>query len=430
MPLKQSLTCALTALALAVPVAQAQTPEPPNDTDQSETITQAPNSAQPDQVEVQSKLPQESPDDPKRNEVWERTFKQGSQALTNSEYGSAERLLRTAVAESAGFGEKDPRYARSLGQYAKLLRIRGRFAEAEPAMEEEFRSLDSAANGDTGKVMQPMADLISFYLDYGTASKAQALAERLLQFLTGKIEDYRAPEKQSYKAGQPLTGWAGSAAKNMTTPVVEWAIAADAVGVKFKQHQNYDMAEKLFNAALDVKETVLGKEHLSLANSFDNLADLFSASNDDRRAEQYFGYALETTERILPSSNYQVFNRLDKLAKCYIKQNKYEEAEKLYLRSLNFWKDEPSNNGSEARAAYSLGNVYMLQKKYDLAAPMLKSALEQAENLWGSESATLAPYLNKYSDCLYYLGGPTASDAYKDEYKQIKIRAANIQNPL
>lgn len=368
-----------------------------------------------------------------RQEKWQKQYSGALEALRTGRYGDCERMIKQAVIDAAVFGEGDKRFADSLGEYGRLLTMRGRFSEAQPLLEEELHAreiylgaggIGGAAQGDVVAVnpalIPAMSSLVSFYLNYGTAEKADSLAERLLAIIDGKINDYREAKSGpvTLKKGEALTGWAGSAAKSMVNPVIEWAIAVDAIGNDFRAKGKLDLAERCYNSALDVKETVLGKEHLSLANSFDSLASVYEERNDENRAQQYYSYALETTERILPPENFQVYNRLDKLAKCYIKQKNYQEAEKLYLRAQEFWK-EPSKNGSEARAAFALGNLYVLEKRYDEAVPLLQKALSLAEAYYGPDSISLVPFLQRYADTMYYLGqeGPR---------QELKARASAI----
>ncbi len=358
---------------------------------------------------------------------WQKIYTTGKESLRLAEYGKAERQLNQAVILSASFGEGDKRFADSLGSYGEYLTIRGRFGEAEPILEEELHARELCTDTTSGAILPSMSSLVGFYINNGTQAKAAPLAERLLAFVEGKMSEHRQAQSGplTLKKGQPLTGWAGSAAKSMVTPVIEWAIALDAIGNDFKSIKDYDMAERLFDAALEVKETVLGKDHLSLANSFDNLAAVYQERQDEARAEQYYRYALETTIRVLgekePLAYAQVYNRLDKLAKCLVKQQKYEEAENLYLSAIkrDFWKDDPSKAGVEARLYYSLGNVYVLEKKFELAEPVLKKALEVAEGYFGSESISLVPFFQRNADNMYYLKKDDLRVQYKSRANAI-----------
>ncbi|MBX3073166.1 tetratricopeptide repeat protein [Candidatus Obscuribacterales bacterium] len=352
---------------------------------------------------------------------WAALHKAGSEAIDSGRYGVAERTLKQAITKGVVFGDKDLRYAKSLDELARLYTIRGRFGEAEPLLEEALRVKESAIDDESGKIIPSLGHLISFYLENGTASKAAPLADQLLNFVEGRIDESRnrAQGPVTLKKGQPLTGWAGQAAPSMRDPIIEWAITCDALGNQFSAKKDYEMADRLYKAALDIKETVLGKEHLSLANSFDSIGTICLDKNEDSEAENMYRYALEHTERVLPDDYGKIFPRMDKLAKCLIKEKKYEEAEALYRKALDFWKKEPSRNGSEARLSFALGNVLVMEKKYDEAQPVLKEALRLAEEYYGPNSISLMPYLQRNADLMYYMG-------QNDQRIQFKSRAESI----
>jgi len=266
-----------------------------------------------------------------------------------------------------------------------------------------------------------MGSLIRFYLLHGTASKAEPLTEELLAFVEGKVREpiEHTQGKITAKKGEPLQGFAGTAAPIMRDPLIEWAITCDDLGNIYRNRGDLDLADRFFKAALDLKSSVLGKEHLSLANSYDSLGEICLARNDDKEAESYFRDALRCTERVLSPEYPVVYARLDKLARCLTKEGKYPQAEELYLRAQNFWKAEPSKYGSEARVLFALGCLYDDQKNYAAAGPLLQQALQKSEQFNGPSSAQLVPYLQKYAYTLYYLG-------HKPEMEQLKARASTI----
>ena len=352
---------------------------------------------------------------------WEQLQKAGSDSFYNARYGDAERQLKQAVIKGASFGEGDLRFAQSLGELGRLYTVRGRFSDAEPLLEEEYHAKLTSYGDGNPQIIPAMGSLIKFYLAYGTAIKAPPITEDLLTVVTGKLRDHSSQNKgsTSFQIGQPLTASAATAAPAARDPLLEWAITCDSVGDAYRLHRDYDLAEKLYKAALDVKTTVLGPEHLSLANSYDSLGSLSLDKNDDTNAEYYFKDALDMTARILQPGNPQIYTRLDKLAKCYIKEKKFDQAEKLYLSAQDFWKDAPSHNGGEARAKYSLGSVYVEEKDYAKAAPVLEQALQLAEQYYGDQSISLVPYLQRYADALFFLG-------QKDEVTQLRSKANSI----
>ncbi|HEY9754763.1 MAG TPA: tetratricopeptide repeat protein [Oculatellaceae cyanobacterium] len=349
--------------------------------------------------------------------------KAGHEAFENNEFGKAERLLKDAVNRATVFGPEDMRLAKSAGELGSLLTVRGRFSEAQPYLEEELYVKRRAQGNADGKLIPSMASLVKFYLLYGTTSKADPLANEILEFITGKLRDAgsQAQSSMKYQKGQVLQAWAGQAAPVAITPLLEWAVACDELANIYTTRGGYEMAERMFKAALDVKTTILGKHHLSLANSYDSLGSICALKDEYVDAESYFRDSLEITEKIQPSTS-QVYNRLDKLAKCLIKEGKLDEAEALYVRAQSFWATDNSNNGGAARAAYALGNLYLDEKKYAEAAPILEKALQIARTSFGVDSVVLVPYLERLAYDYYYINR-------RDESDELKARAKVIQPP-
>lgn len=337
---------------------------------------------------------------------WDEIYRGGKEAIDQGEYWIAEPLLKQAIEEAKGFSPDDIRLSKAYDELGRLYTIRGRFPEAEINLQEGLYAKEQAMGKDSEQFVPACGALVRFYLTYGTAAKADSLTEVILSFVQGKLAkpESLAKYKVKLEKGVPLQGWAGAADPGMRNPAIEWAITCDELGNLYRGNGNMDMAGRLYNAALDVKSTVLGKSHLSLANSYDNLGMLCLDKNDYAGAESYFREALEVTEKILPPEAPEVYSRLDKLARCLIKQSKFKEAEALYLRAQKLWQAEPSKYGSEARAAYALGCVYSDQKNYAAAEPMLRKALEMSQQFNGPASINLVPYLRKYAYVLYYLG--------------------------
>jgi tetratricopeptide (TPR) repeat protein len=332
--------------------------------------------------------------------------KRGTEALDANRYWLAEPLLKQAVMESEKLGFNHPYLAKSLGELGRYYSVRGRFSEAEPFLERELAVKETMLDKDGGQTIEAMGSLIKFYLAYGTASKADPLGADVLAFVEGKAREPREMEQKKVNAKDaPLVGWLGTAGANERNPIIEWAITCDSIAAAYKYKGKYDMAEKLYKAALDLKARVLGEGHLSLAGSYDSLGILCMERGEYKDAESYFRDALTTTEKTLTPDYPEVYARLDRLAKCLIKEKKYSEAEGLYKLALNtFWTKSPSKGGDEARAVFALGMLNMEQGKYGAAAPYFRRSLAMAEKFSGRSSLGLYPHLQNYAYCLYHLG--------------------------
>ncbi len=377
---------------------------------------------------------------------WNNFMRSASNALDANQYWIAEPALKKSVAEAELFGFNDLRLARSLSELGRYYCVRGRFDLAQPFLEREFAVREIAFGKDDGRMIQPMGSLIRFYLTCGTAAKAEPLTEDLLAFVEGKITEshFQNEKKATLQEGQPLSGYAGTAAPAMRDPLLEWSIVCDNLANLYRSQKKYEYAERLYKDALDIKSTVLGKGHLSLANSYDSLGALAMETEDYKEAEGYFRDALATTETTLPTSSPEVYSRLDKLAKCLIKEGKFSDAEGLYNRAMSsFWTKEPSKGGDESRCMFAMGCMYVAEKRYAAAAPYLSRALRSAEKFSGPYSLGLVPYLQMYAYDLYYLGrrgetsalraranfitGPTekVETAMKEKEKQRELEASD-----
>ncbi|MCA9817103.1 MAG: tetratricopeptide repeat protein [Cyanobacteria bacterium HKST-UBA01] len=384
-------------------------------------VTQTPAISMPDPVSTPAPAPASVPQAPVLSEKqlkelfkeWKKVQDKGQKALDLCEYGKAERTLVKAVELARKLGTDDVQIAKSSGELGRLLTIRGRFSEAEPYLEEELAIKDVALADSDGKIIQDMGDLVKFYLNYGTESKAVPLTDDILDFVEGKIREQRNQSSKAIKltAGQPLTAWAGMAAPAQRDPLLEWSITCDALGDMYRIRKNYDIADRLFKAALDVKATVLGKKHLSLANSYDNLATICMEKNDFKEAESYYRDALRITEKILEPGDPQIYSRITKLARCLMKENKWDEAEKLYQRANQMFAN--SDSIYKQHALFALGCLYSDRKRYSSAAPVLARALRLAEKNHGICSENLGPYLRKYAYVLYYLGQRGQTDSLR-----------------
>jgi hypothetical protein len=85
--------------------------------------------------------------------LWAEIQKSGVESVYTGSYGDGERLLKDAVRLSGKFSPADLRHGQSCGELGRLLTIRGRFAEAEPLLEEELRVKEAAMDRPSGAVI-------------------------------------------------------------------------------------------------------------------------------------------------------------------------------------------------------------------------------------------------------------------------------------
>lgn len=346
---------------------------------------------------------------------WEKTLKDGVDALDSNKYWIAEPLLKEAVIEAGKFGGEDLRLAKSFGELGRLYAVRGRFPEAESYLEEELFIKQQVLDKEGEELIPAMGAMTKFYLNYGSKEKADKLADEMLEFVEGKLKEATNLKSKVTKVGKSyvLEAGTGMASPVVRDPFLEWAIACDGVASVYMLQKDFLKAEHLFKASLEVKEMIYGKNHLSLANSYDSLGTLALEQKNYFTAESHLKDAYEMSSRILGTGNPQVYGRLDKYAKCLIQEGKRAEAQQLYLTAQGFWKDGPPKSGEPIRVCYALGNLFCEDKNYAEAEPLLKRAMQQAQEYYGESSDAVVPYIQRYAYVLYYLGRKPESDEFK-----------------
>lgn len=360
---------------------------------------------------------------------WIKTFNEGVTALDSNLYGKSEPLLRDAVSLSERFGAGDPRYPKSLGELGRLLTIRRRYAEAEPVLEQQLHFTEVQLGKNSGKTIPALGQMIKFYYVYGTARKAEPLAQELLDFIDGKLrEDAEAnAERAKEGSGKLLKGWAGTAPPATHIPRMDWAVTCDRLGDMYRFRKNFAMAERFYKAGLDVKVTIMGKDHMSIAVSYDNLGMLAMDKEEYADAEQYFRDSLETTKKIMGNGDPDTYARLDRLAKALIKEKKYEEAEKTYHIAMDLWRTEPNSGGATARCLYQLGSMYCDAGRFGQAAGVLSRALNMSVRANGAFAYANVPYLRKLGYALYYCGRHGEAESLKARANWL---AGDMEDPV
>jgi tetratricopeptide (TPR) repeat protein len=157
----------------------------------------------------------------------------------------------------------------------------------------------------------------------------------------------------------------------------------------------YAEAEPLHRRALAILEKALGPDHPQAAASLNNLAELYRHQGKYAEAESLHGRALATREAALGPNHPQVASSLNNLALLYIDQGKYGEADSLHGRALSIL--EEALGPDDPRVAHSLSNlalVYDYQGKHAEAEPLHVRALAIREKALGPNHPDVATSLN------------------------------------
>src|SRR5262249_7152012 len=96
----------------------------------------------------------------------------------------------------------------------------------------------------------------------------------------------------------------------------------------------YSDAIQIAQRVLAIREKALGRDHPDVAQSLNNLAELYRYQRRYADAEPLFRRSLDIREKALGRDHPDVARSLNNLALLYQSQRRYADAEPLYQRSL------------------------------------------------------------------------------------------------
>jgi tetratricopeptide (TPR) repeat protein len=124
----------------------------------------------------------------------------------------------------------------------------------------------------------------------------------------------------------------GGKAKAEGVPTKEWKTLNDEVMSLYRQG-SYDRAVVVAKRALQVAEQEMGPNHLSVAKSLNNLAELYRTQGQYAQAEPLYKRSLAIREKALGPNHPEVAQSLENMAVLYRKSGAEKEAEAIEKRA-------------------------------------------------------------------------------------------------
>jgi CHAT domain-containing protein/Tfp pilus assembly protein PilF len=186
---------------------------------------------------------------------------------------------------------------------------------------------------------------------------------------------------------------------------LEVAYSLNDLGVTYYTKGAYAKAGPLFQRAFEIKEKTLGPEHPEVASALNNLAIFYFHSSDYSRAESLFERALAMTEKALGPDHPDVAKASNNLALVYYERGDELKAEPLYRRALSIW--EKALGPEHPKVSYallSLAKLYQDKGDYAEAEPLLRRALTNDEKSLGPDHPDVAFILNNLAALHYDKG--------------------------
>lgn len=192
----------------------------------------------------------------------------------------------------------------------------------------------------------------------------------------------------------------------------------------------YDEALPMAEQVLAIREKMLGVEHLDVASSLNNLANLYADKGDYVKAEILYQRALAIREKVLGPEHPSVAGALDNLALIYADKGSYEKAEPLHQRALAILeKVLGPEHPNVATSCNNLALLYQVKGDFAQAEPLYQRALVIWEKALGPEHPRVAASLHNLGNLLYIKGDYVRAEPLHQRALAIREKALGPEHP-
>ncbi len=228
------------------------------------------------------------------------------------------------------------------------------------------------------------------------AQEEAAAARQVTDFLVGlfRVSDPGEARANALTAREILDQGAQKVKTDLASQPVLQGRIMQTMGTVYDALGLYDVARPLLSDAVAVRRQALAPDDPAVAESLDALARLAARKGDYAQADSLYLGALAIRERKLGPDDSATSATLAGLAALRYRQGQLAAAESLYARSLAIDTRRGVPNLDGARHQLGLGAVYMGQKRFVEAEPLMREALATQEKALGPDHTEVARTLN------------------------------------
>ncbi|HKX29242.1 MAG TPA: CHAT domain-containing protein [Blastocatellia bacterium] len=177
---------------------------------------------------------------------------------------------------------------------------------------------------------------------------------------------------------------------------------------------NYDEALPSVLRALEIRERVLGPDHLAVAGTLYNLSSIYIERGDRSQAESGEQRALAIQEKVYGPEDPEFAKALNLLARERRDRGDYAQAEPLQIRALSIHEKLYGQKHPEIAADLnSFGILYTQRGDYAKAEQYYLRALKMREEVYGPEHANVGRTLNNLASLYKFKGDLAKSEALR-----------------
>ena len=194
-----------------------------------------------------------------------------------------------------------------------------------------------------------------------------------------------------------------------------------------RRRGDYEAALSLARESLEMSRRLRGAEHADVAEALMTLALVLDRKGDVAAAEPLYREALELRRRVLGPGGPLVAESLNDLADAVQRRGRYDEAEALFRESLELWRRTVGEEHPEtAQCMNDLGFVLYQKGEYAEAEKLLRQATDMRRRLLGAQHPDVAQGLNNLGRVARLRGDARAAVILYEE--ALAIRRAALGN--
>ncbi len=192
----------------------------------------------------------------------------------------------------------------------------------------------------------------------------------------------------------------------------------------------YNKAESLNVRALSIWKCQLGVKHPNVSTSLNNLAELYRLQGKYSEAESLLLQAIVILGNMVNVNNVDLATSLNNLANLYTATGKYSEAECVYKQSIKITQYHLGINHPDfATNINNLANLYRAQGKYKEADTLYQQSLEIWKHQLGAEHPNVATSLNNLAGLYESQGKYNEAEALYQQSLEIWEHQLGVEHP-
>ena len=163
----------------------------------------------------------------------------------------------------------------------------------------------------------------------------------------------------------------------------------------YKDQGKYNEAELLYQESLQIRKKILEEEHPDTVLIYNNLAYVYQEQGKYNKAEELYQKSLQISKEILGEEHPNTATIYNNLAYVYQEQGKYNKAEELYQKSLQISKEVLGENHIDTAISYNnLAGIYENQGNYQKAEELYQKSLQVRRKILGDQHPDIVTSYN------------------------------------